>query len=301
MYGLSLMNCFTIIKSKIELKIKLISICISINVITNLTIMILINTHVIQLIDSMLISLTILLVIILYISSFPFYLSLSCLTKRKVGPYESLSGTYSAILTDPISRYCLLYYMRDLHQEESMYYYRDSMRLKKYAENCKDRKLVTTRVRKMIERYIGVGSENEINISDSLKKDVMKEYNNPDLDETILLKIDEEIVSLIVQNCGNSFLASTYASKAKDMLRWFNAFEDMNNEQKDAIIEKIIEYYVEVKKNTANHGNTTIFTTKEETDLALLVKPKTMYSLSTKKSAKSAFYHTPSIVAKTNG
>lgn len=301
MYGLSLINCFTIIKSKIELKIKFISICILVNVLTNLIIMILINTHVIELINSMIVSLTLLFTIIIYICSFPFYLSLSCLTKRKVGPYESLSGTYSAILTDPISRYCLLYYMRDLHQEESMYYYRDSMRLKKYAENTKDKRLVTARVRKMIERYIGVGSENEINISDALKKEVMKEYNNPDLDETILQKIDEEIVSLIVTNCGNSFLASTYASKAKDMLRWFNAFEDMNNEQKDAVIEKIIEYYVEVKQKTASHVHTTIFTTKEETDLALLVKPKSLYSISAKKSVKSAFYHTPSFVAKTNG
>lgn len=212
---------------------------------------------------------------ILYYIIIPSLIHIKIMRNNKsaaVGPYATISGTYTAVLADPISRYCLMFHMRDLHLEENIYYFLDSIKFYKYGNNqmCNLKKLHVY-AQKIIDRYIKDGSKYQINISSTLKDEILKSYNIVNPDVSMFEKVDQEVFHLIVQNCGQSFLASIHATKAKDLMRWFNGFEAMNPELQDAVVEKIVAYREEQKAKNEDDGKagpSSVFSRNESSDLA---------------------------------
>lgn len=230
---------------------------------------------------------------VIYYVSIPTFVHVQMSNKTAIGPYTSINATYTAILADPISRYCLMFHMRDLHLEENIYYFLDSIKFFKIANNPNtDKKKLKVYTQKMIDKYIKDDGKYQVNISDSLKEEILKTAAEQEPDHQLFEKVDEEVLQLIIQNCGQSFLGSIHASKAKDLLRWFNGFEQMNPELQDAVVEKVVGYKEEQRNKNQEgdkEGGYSVFTKNESADLAF---QSIQYSTLTQRTTKTVLIKT---------
>lgn len=162
---------------------------------------------------------------------FPFKFSSK---KNAVSPYSDVNASYVALLCEPITRVYLKYFMINLHQEENILFYDDVMKFKRKNDIDLDAFGKT-----IIEKYINIGSKYEINISDKQREKILKKYRENGITKHIFNESFEEIGSLIRQNCCGEFLLSSYSKLAKDLLDWYNVYDELQEDIKEAIKDKI--------------------------------------------------------------
>lgn len=171
------------------------------------------------------------LLFISYSLIFPFKFSSK---KNAVSPYSDVNASYVALLCEPITRVYLKYFMINLHQEENILFYDDVMKFKRKNDIDLD-----VFGKTIIEKYINIGSKYEINISDKQREKILKKYRENGINKHIFNESFEEIGSLIRQNCCGDFLLSNYSKLAKDLLDWYNVYDELQEDIKEAIKDKI--------------------------------------------------------------
>lgn len=142
------------------------------------------------------------------------------------------------LFDDPVVRACLKLYLKEVLQEESMLFWEDACKYQMgYVKRSKEEN--DKLAHKLYSEYIADGSENEINISTSMKLRIKTAIDNKELTPGLYDEAIGEIQHLILTNNSYLFIQSKFGLLSENANMWFSEFNNFDNEIKEAIEDEV--------------------------------------------------------------
>lgn len=92
--------------------------------------------------------------------------------------------------------------------------------------------------------YLDTTSTNQVKISDGKRKQIISKMSKNIYDSTLYASAELEIAEYLTSQYASTFLKSTYCEKAKTLSNWYHTFENLPDDLKEAIKEKIEDYFI---------------------------------------------------------